>query len=122
MTTVGQFAYTTLINCTALTALVPATSIFPSRSEEIVKFPSVYFCDEQHDIEYVDNLPQGNFGEIPIDVYVRDDSPDAISQIICSLFRGLYWACTFNKDIPDPETAVRHRHMIFSRPLLAGDI
>jgi len=122
MTTVGQFAYTTLINCTALTALVPATNIYPTWSEAITQFPGVYFCDSQYDIEFADELPQGNFGEITIDVFVRDDSPDPISQIICSLFRGLYWSCTSNTDVPDPETAVRHRHMIFSRPLLPGDI
>ena len=122
MTNVGKFAYDTLINSATLTALVPATSIYPTRPETIVLFPSIYFSDDQHDIEFVDELPAGDFGEITIDVYIRDNTPYDICKVICDLFKSKYWACTTNIDAPDSDTAVRHRHMIFSRPLLAGDI
>jgi hypothetical protein len=122
MTNVGKFIYDTLRNSTTLTALVPATSQFPSRPEKIVLFPSIYYSDEQRDCEFVDNLPAGDNADITIDVYIRDDSPYAITKVICDLMKGLYWACTTNIDAPDPDTAIRHRHLIFTRPLLAGDI
>lgn len=122
MNNVGKFAYDKLTGSTALIALVPAASIYSSRPEVITKFPSVYFSDEQRDAEFVDNLPVADNSDITIDVYIRDNSPYAITKVICDLMKGLYWACTTNVDVPDPNTAVRHRHLIFSRPLLAGDI
>jgi hypothetical protein len=122
MTNVGKFAYDTLKGSTALTALVSTDSILPTRPEIIVLFPSVYFSDEQRDCEFVDNLPAGDNADITIDVYIRDDSPYAITKVICDLMKGLYWACTTNIDAPDPDTAVRHRHLTFTRPLMSGDI
>ena len=122
MTNVGKFAYDTLRLSTALTAIVPVASIQPSRPERLILFPAVFFSDEQHDIEFVDDKPAGDMGEITVDVYVQGDSPYAICKIICDLMKSLLWACTTNIDAPDPDTAARHRHLIFSRPLLPGDI
>jgi hypothetical protein len=122
MTNVGQFAYNTLKNSTALTALVPVASIQPSRPERLILFPAVFFSDDQHDIEFVDNHPKGTMAEIIVDVYVQGGSPYAICKVICDLMDSLLWACMTNVDAPDPDTAARHRHLIFSRPLLPGDI
>jgi len=122
MTNVGKFAYDTLIGSTVLTALVPATQIYSSRPEVITTFPGVYFSDEQSDNEFVDNLPVADSALITIDIYIRDDSPYDISKIVCDLMKGLFWACMTNIDAPDPDTAVRHRHLVFGKMLFQGDI
>ena len=122
MLNVGGFVYSLLTNSIDLTALVSVDSISSSYPETVTVFPSVIFLDEQGDAEFVDNLPESSNASVTVHVFVRDDSPFAIANIICDLFKSNYWACTPNVDAPDPETAVRHRVMRFTRPLLPGDI
>lgn len=123
MLDVGTFSRSTLTGSTALTALVPASAILATRPEIVPHVPkAIYFSDDQSDCEFVDNHPIGTNANVTIDVYVRGDTPYAICKIICDLMDSLLWVCTTNVDAPDPDTAVRHRHLVFSRPLLAGNI
>ena len=122
MLNVGAFIYNLLTTSSALTALVSSSNILSSYPDAITIFPSVIFSDEQRDIEFVDELPTASNSDVTIHVYVRDDTPYTISNVVCNLMKSIYWSCVSNVDSPDPDTAVRHRVMRFTRPLLTGDI
>ena len=122
MQDVGTFTYSLLTSTPAITSLVNSDNIFSIWPETITTFPCIIFDDEQRDVEFVDNKPTSSFSTVAIDIFVRDDTPTPIASAICDAFKNVYWSCEFNKLVPDPDTAVRHRSMRFTRPLYPDDI
>lgn len=118
MVDVGAIAYSTLTNSSALISALGDTShISASYPSEITIFPYVIFLDDQRDNEFGDNLPMSSDANITIHVFVKDDSPYAITKIICDLFKPLYWSCVSNVDSPDPDNDIRHRVLSFTRKI-----
>ena len=120
----GAFVYTKLSTDSTLLSLVGSTDhIIASYPETITVFPLVIFRElDQHDVEFCDDLPIGSNSTYVVDVYVKEDTPTPISIAVCNIFKGIYWACNYNSDVPDPDALVRHRVMHFTRPLLPSDL
>lgn len=127
MIDVNTFVYSKLTEDSALAALV-GQNIFDIRPEVVTEFPSVIYSESnQIDVEFVDELPDASNSTVAVDVYVKQTSPSepsltAVAIAVCNVFKGLFWSCIFNQEIPDPAPDVRHRHLEFTRPLMASDV
>lgn len=124
MIDIGTWVYGKLSTNAPLLALIGTTDHVSGAWPHIITvFPYVIYRDAgQRDILFVDNLPQADDSVVVVDVFVKNDSPQAIAQAIANLLKAEYWACVGNEDIPDPDPAIRHRSMRFTRPLFAGDL
>lgn len=126
MLDVNTYIYGKLKNDVTVKALVGA-SIFDTRPETITVFPSVFYSENnQPDFRFYDNAPNSTESTIGIDVYAKNQPGKASLTAICiavaNVFQGLLWACLMNVEVPDPNPDVRHRHMEFSRALVAQDL
>lgn len=125
MLNVNKFVYGKLKNDAPLKALVGA-SVFDVRPEIITVFPGVYYHEgNQTDAEFVDDQPQASNSVIVVDVYAKTSGAKTVTEIaiaVANVFKGIFWACVYNQEIPDPAPDVRHRVMQFTRPLLASDV
>lgn len=127
MIDVQTFIYSKLSGNATLTALV-GSNIFDTRPEEITAFPSVIYSEaNQPDVEFVDDLPEASNSVIVVDVYAKQtpSAPHLLTDIaiaVSNIFKGIFWSCILNQEIPDPAPDVRHRHMEFTRPLFPSDL
>lgn len=110
-------------DATLLSLVGSADNILASYPEKPNTFPLVIFRElDQVDVEFCDDLPIGSNSTYVVDVYVKEDTPTPIAIAVCNIFKGIYWACNYNSDVPDPDALVRHRVMHFTRPLLSSDL
>lgn len=125
MLNVNKFVFGKLKADVPLKALV-GTNIYDVRPEIITTFPSVYYHEGgQVDVEFIDDQPQASSSTMVVDVYAKTSGTQTVTAIalaVANVFKGIFWACVFNSEVPDPAPDVRHRVMHFTRPVFASDL
>ena len=114
------------VDAGVLAALGSTGSVVDIRPETIETFPLIVYTDEnQVDFEFASNKPTMSAQRFKIDIFGKTDGAttvEAIGGAVCSFFNGLFFTCTTNGDVPDPDISIRHRILRFSRELFATDL
>lgn len=113
--------YQTLLSSSAelATALGEGGEILSAYPDEVTKFPVVIYEDNnQKDVEFSDNLPNGTSASVRIHIFTKAESgyptTTTLGKIIHALFRADFWACGTNTELSEDDN-VKHRVMDFSR-------
>lgn len=103
-----------------LTSLIGTGKIVSAYPQEVKTFPLVIYEDlNSNDVAFSDNLPEGTRAQVRIHIFTKTlenyPTTTAIAEIIRSIFRSDYWACTMNQETDDVEDNIKHRIMDFDR-------
>lgn len=121
---VKTFVYTALSTASGVTSLLGANGqVLDYEPNVKTLFPVVIISESsQIDTEFADDYPTASESVVTIDVYTKNQSTIPLAIAVSDVFRGLTWACTANRDVPDPMPDVRHRHLEFKRSLVPSEI
>ena len=107
-------------NSDLVTLLGGADKIVSSYPQSVKVFPLVIYEDmNSRDVAFSDNLPEGTGAQVRVHIFSKTlkgfPKVEAIAEIVHSIFRADYWACTGNQETPDVSDNTKHRVMDFSR-------
>ena len=107
-------------NSDLITLLGSTDKIVSSYPQEITTFPLVIFEDmNSKDVAFSDNLPEGITAQVRIHIFTKTISgypkAETIAELVHSIFRADYWACTMNQETSDVSDNIKHRVMDFTR-------
>ena len=110
--------YKTILSDSRITALVK--DVLDAYPGTIEKFPSVIYLDEnQTDIEFADNLPQGDSIAVQVHIFTKAlknyATTSEIGLKIAEVMRENYFTCRNNREVQDIDDNERHRVMYFTR-------
>ena len=57
-----------------------------------------------------------------IDVWTGDESPTVVREAVDVIMVGLLYVCFFSKDVPEPNTRIRHRVMRYRRRVTPAEL
>lgn len=103
-----------------VTLLGGATKIVSAYPQEIKTFPLVVYEDmSSRDVAFSDNLPEGTSAQVRVHIFSKTvkgyPKAEEIAEIVHSIFRADYWACTMNQETSDVSDNIKHRVMDFTR-------
>ena len=116
-----KYYKTLLTSSTELTSLLGGEgTITATYPQEVKTFPLVVYEDiNSRDVAFSDNKPEGTTAQVRIHIFSKTlkgyPKVEAIAEIVHSIFRDDYWACTANQETPDVSDNTKHRIMDFSR-------
>lgn len=112
--------YMTLLSNEALTSLIGENKVMSAYPEEVNTFPLVIFEDmNSSDVAFSDNLPEGTSAQVRIHIFSKTlktyKKVEEIAEVVHTIFRSDFWACTNNQEVADTTDNVKHRIMDFRR-------
>jgi len=112
--------YMTLLSNEALTDLIGENKVMSAYPEEVNTFPLVIFEDTtSFDVAFSDNLPEGTSAQVRIHIFSKTlktyKKVEEIAEVVHTIFRSDFWACTNNQEVADTTDNVKHRIMDFRR-------
>jgi len=110
----------TLLSNEALTDLIGENKVMSAYPEEVNTFPLVIFEDTtSFDVAFSDNLPEGTSAQVRIHIFSKTlktyKKVEEIAEVVHTIFRSDFWACTNNQEVADTTDNVKHRIMDFRR-------
>ena len=102
------------------TKLGSADKIVSAYPQEVKTFPLVVYEDmSSRDVAFSDNLPEGTSAQVRIHIFSKTikgyPKAEEIAEIVHSIFRTDFWACTMNQETADVSDNIKHRVMDFTR-------
>ena len=114
--------YKTILNDSRITDLVKV--VLDAYPETVEKFPCIIYLDEnQTDIEFADNLPQGDSIAVQVHIFTKALSgyatTSAIGLVVAEVMKEQFFTCRNNREVQDVADNVRHRVMYFTREVFS---
>lgn len=103
-----------------LAGIVGVDNILAAYPQKVKTFPLVVYEDNNSsDVAFSDNLPDGVNASVRIHIFSKTlkgyPKAEDIAELVRSIFRQDYWACTLSEDTADVDDNIRHRIMDFTR-------
>ena len=127
MLPVKAWIYSKLIADPTLLGLVGSVSnILDYDPQQKGNFPIVIFLKaNENDTLWNDDHPGASDITFTVDVYTQADSSmpttAEIGMAVANILGPLLFSCR-SRDLPDPNSLLRHLHMEFRRAVVAGDL
>ena len=122
-----KYFYTALSTDTALDTALGSGLVVDQYPAQVNTFPLVvYIDDNQSDGEYADNQPMISRARVVVHIFTKATAgyptTTTLGILVANVFRGLFFNCVSNGEVPEPDEGVRHRVMIFSRELFPEEM
>ena len=91
------------------------------RSFELIPIITFQEVNQAHAV-YDDDAPITFESAIQIDLWTDDNGTTALMLAVDTVMIGLLFDCEYSADVPEPDTAMRHRVMRYRRQLTAEDV
>ena len=107
-------------NSELITVLGDTNKIVSAYPQEVKTFPLIVYEDmNARDVAFSDNLPEGTSAQVRVHIFSKTiggyPKAEDIAEIVHSIFRNDYWACTLNQETSDVSDNIKHRVMDFTR-------
>ena len=115
-----KYYRTLLTNNSVLVDKVGVNNIVATYPQEVKTFPLIVYEDmNSRDVAFSDNLPEGTNAQVRIHIFSKTlknyVKVEELAEIVHSIFRLDFWACTMNQETSDVDDNIKHRVMDFTR-------